>query len=48
MPNRDAFSSYHPVINFMYFALVLVFSMFFMHPVSLLISLAGAIATIST
>ena len=44
MPNRDAFSSYHPVINFMYFALVLVFSMFFMHPVSLLISLAGAIA----
>ena len=44
MPNRDAFSSYHPVINFMYFALVLVFSMFFMHPVSLIISLAGAIA----
>ena len=44
MPNRDAFSSYHPVINFMYFALVLVFSMFFMPPVSLLISLAGAIA----
>ena len=38
MPNRDAFSSYHPVINFMYFALVLVFSMFFMHPVSLLSS----------
>ena len=44
MPNRDAFSSYHPVINFLYFALVLVFSMFFMHPVSLLISLTGATA----
>ena len=27
MPNRDAFSSYHPVINFMYFALVLVLSL---------------------
>jgi len=37
--NRDAFSSYHPIINFLYFALVMVFSMFFMHPVSLFISL---------
>ena len=44
MKNRDPFSSYHPLINFLYFGLVLVFSMFFMHPVSLTISLACAIA----
>lgn len=44
MKNRDTFSSYHPLINFLYFGLVLVFSMFFMHPVSLIISLACAIA----
>ncbi len=42
--NRDPFSSYHPIINFLYFALVLVFTMFFMNPVSLLISLACALA----
>ncbi len=44
MKNRDTFSSYHPAINFLYFALVLVFTMFFMHPVSLLISLCAALA----
>lgn len=44
MQNRDVFSGYHPFINFLYFALVLVFSMFFMHPACLLISLASAIA----
>lgn len=44
MKNRDTFSGCHPIINFLYFALVLVFSMFFMHPVSLVISLACAIA----
>lgn len=44
MKNRDTFSSYHPLINFLYFGLVLVFSMFFMHPVSITISLACAIA----
>ena len=42
MRNRDAFSSYHPIINFLYFVLVLVFTMFFMHPVSLAISLLSA------
>ena len=41
--NRDTFSGYHPVINFLYFAMVLVFTMFFMHPVSLLISLVCAL-----
>ena len=31
------------MINFLYFALVLVFAMFFMHPISLLISLGSAL-----
>ena len=39
MRNRDAFSGYHPIINFLYFALVLLFSMCLMHPVYLAISL---------
>ena len=39
---RDSFSTYHPLINFLYFTLVLVFSMFFMHPVCLAISLSCA------
>ncbi len=42
--NRDTFSSYHPLINFLYFALVLVFTMFLMHPAALLISLGSAAA----
>ena len=44
MRNRDSFSSYHPIINFLYFVLVLIFTMFFMHPVSLMISLLSAVA----
>ncbi len=44
MKNRDTFSSYHPLVNFLYFALVLVFGMCFMHPVCLLISLGSATA----
>ena len=43
MQNRDAFSGYHPAVNFLYFAMVLVFSMFFMHPVCLAISLVSAL-----
>ena len=35
MRNKDAFSGYHPTINFLYFALVLLFSMCLMHPVYL-------------
>ena len=42
MTNRDTFSGYHPTINFLYFVLVLTFSMFFMHPVCLVISFACA------
>lgn len=41
---RDAFSGYHPAVNFLYFALVLVCSMCFLHPACLAISLAGALA----
>lgn len=43
MINRDTFSGYHPIVNFLYFALVIVFSMFFMHPVCLAISLACSV-----
>lgn len=44
MINKDSFSSFHPVINFLYFAFVLLFGMCFMHPVCLLISLICSIA----
>lgn len=43
MQNRDAFSGYHPLVNFLFLALVLGGTMIFMHPVSLCISLAGAL-----
>ena len=39
----DAFSSYHPLVNFLYFTLVIGFTMFFLHPVSLAISLAASL-----
>ena len=39
----DVFSRYHPLVNFLYFALVLAFSMVFMHPVCLAVSLLCAI-----
>ena len=39
---NDAFSSYHPLVNFSYFAFVFAFSMIFMHPVCLGISLICA------
>ena len=38
----DSFSSYHPIINMFFFMLVLVFSMFFMHPACLVISFISA------
>lgn len=37
----DNFSSYHPLINFIYFFSVIVFSMFLMHPILVFISLTG-------
>jgi energy-coupling factor transport system permease protein len=42
--NRDTFSSYHPIVNFLYFGLVLLFSMCFMHPVCLAVSFGAALA----
>ena len=40
---QDVFGSYHPLVNFLYFVLVLGCSMFVMHPVFLLCSLAGGL-----
>ena len=36
---KDVFSTYHPIVNFAYFALVLAFSMIFMNPACLGVSL---------
>ena len=41
---RDTFSTYHPLVNFLFFAEVLGFSMFLLHPVCLVVSLFGAAA----
>ena len=35
---NDSFSTYHPIVNFAYFTLVILFTMFFMHPVALGVS----------
>lgn len=35
----NSFESFHPIVNFYYFAVVILFSMFFMHPIFLCISL---------
>ena len=40
---NDEFSRCHPVVNFLYFALVIAFSMCCVHPACLLISLLGAV-----
>ena len=37
----NEFKTYHPIVNFTYFAFVIVFSCFFMHPVYLVISLVS-------
>ena len=41
---KDSFSSYHPLVNFLFFAEVLGFSMFLLHPLCLGISLVCAVA----
>ena len=41
---QDNFSSYHPIINFVYFVLVIGYSMFIMHPVFLGLSCVGGMA----
>lgn len=38
----NSFKNFHPVVNFYYFTAVICFSMFFMHPMFLGISLIGA------
>ncbi len=43
MNSKDTFSSYHPIINFLYFALILLFSMCFMNPLCLGISFVCSI-----
>jgi len=40
---KDSFSSYHPLVNFLFFAQVLGFSMFLLHPLCLGISLVCAV-----
>ena len=39
---KDEFSSFHPIINFFFFVVVILFTMFMMHPVFLVISLVAA------
>lgn len=39
---KDAFSNYHPLINFLYFGFVFAYTMVFMHPICLIISLVVA------
>jgi len=40
--NKDTFAGFHPAVNLFYFAVVIGFAMFFMHPISLAISLVCA------
>lgn len=40
----NEFKTYHPIVNFVYFVFVIGFSMFFMHPVCLAVSLVSAFA----
>ena len=43
MKNRDAFSSFHPALLFLYYALILIFSMFLTHPLCGAGSFLGAV-----
>jgi len=40
--NNDSFAKFHPLVNLLYFVFVIGFSMFFMHPICLAISLICA------
>ena len=40
----DTFSRCHPLLNFFYFAVVLIFTMFSQHPLILAVSYAGAVS----
>lgn len=39
---KDSFSTFHPFVNFLYFVVVLLFSMVFMHPIFQVIALISA------
>ena len=41
---KDTFSKMHPITNLVFFAAVILFSMFYMHPICLIFSLFGAFA----
>lgn len=43
MKDRDSFSRCHPAVSFLYFALVIGFSMFLAHPACLVLSLVSAL-----
>ena len=43
MISKDTFSSYHPIINFLYFGMVVVFLILFWHPACLIASLVSAV-----
>lgn len=38
----NSFSEYHPIVNFIYFGLVIIFSMMFQHPILIVLSLIGS------
>ncbi|MBQ1501098.1 MAG: energy-coupling factor transporter transmembrane protein EcfT [Firmicutes bacterium] len=44
MIGKDAFSAYHPLVNMTWFLAVMVFSMIFMHPICLAVSLICSFA----
>ena len=44
MRNKDEFSSYHPIVNFGFFAIVIGLTMLTTHPLFITISLIGSIA----
>ncbi|MEA4922486.1 MAG: energy-coupling factor transporter transmembrane component T [Eubacteriaceae bacterium] len=39
---QDTFGTYHPIINFGFFCIIIIFSMIFMHPAFLVISFIGS------
>ncbi len=43
---KDSFSAYHPIVNFVFYGLILGISMFFMHPVLMTISALGALSMV--
>ena len=40
---KDSFATFHPIVNFIYFVVILLFSMIFMHPVFQVLALISAI-----